>query len=138
MLIHSSCCPQVYYISKGTLKIANKQFCTLKNDYEMTLNGETTISPCEDSQDVPMVQCDFVSIADLESREKDAIVGERIPRPVRLASSVTSILIINCDGDSIVALRNKCVETQEVVVIITLMMNAILIMLMTVMAYGTD
>uniref|UniRef100_A0A8C1U5C4 Replication protein A subunit n=1 Tax=Cyprinus carpio TaxID=7962 RepID=A0A8C1U5C4_CYPCA len=65
---------KVYYISKGTLKIANKQFCTLKNDYEMTLNGETTISPCEDSQDVPMVQCDFVSIADLESREKDAIV----------------------------------------------------------------
>lgn len=65
---------KVYYISKGTLKIANKQFSSLKNDYEMTLNGETTISPCEDSHDVPMVQCDFVSIADLESREKDTIV----------------------------------------------------------------
>uniref|UniRef100_A0A672QIY0 Replication protein A subunit n=1 Tax=Sinocyclocheilus grahami TaxID=75366 RepID=A0A672QIY0_SINGR len=65
---------KVYYISKGTLKIANKQFSSLKNDYEMTLNGETTISPCEDSHDVPVVQCDFVSIADLESREKDTIV----------------------------------------------------------------
>ncbi|KAL0174532.1 hypothetical protein M9458_030500, partial [Cirrhinus mrigala] len=64
----------VYYISKGTLKIANKQFTSLKNDYEMTLNGETSIIPCEDSHDVPMVQCDFVSIADLESREKDAII----------------------------------------------------------------
>lgn len=66
----------MYYISKGSLKIANKQYTSLKNDYEMTLNGESTIIPCEDSQDVPMVQCDFVSIADLEAREKDAIVGE--------------------------------------------------------------
>ncbi|XP_066520386.1 replication protein A 70 kDa DNA-binding subunit [Hoplias malabaricus] len=65
---------KVYYISKGGLKIANKQYTSLKNDYEMTLNGESTIIPCEDSQDVPMVQCDFVSIADLEAREKDAIV----------------------------------------------------------------
>ncbi|XP_056330104.1 replication protein A 70 kDa DNA-binding subunit isoform X2 [Danio aesculapii] len=65
---------KVYYISKGTLKIANKQFSSLKNDYEMTLNGETSIIPCEDSHDVPMVQCDFVSIADLESREKDTIL----------------------------------------------------------------
>uniref|UniRef100_A0A671MKK6 Replication protein A subunit n=1 Tax=Sinocyclocheilus anshuiensis TaxID=1608454 RepID=A0A671MKK6_9TELE len=65
---------KVYYISKGTLKIANKQFSSLKNDYEMTLNGETSIIPCEDSHDVPKVQCDFVSIADLESREKDTIV----------------------------------------------------------------
>ncbi|KAG7484777.1 hypothetical protein MATL_G00054340 [Megalops atlanticus] len=65
---------KVYYISKGSLKIANKQYTSLKNDYEMTLNGESTIIPCEDSQDVPMVQCDFVSIADLESRDKDAII----------------------------------------------------------------
>uniref|UniRef100_A0A8C9VSL5 Replication protein A subunit n=1 Tax=Scleropages formosus TaxID=113540 RepID=A0A8C9VSL5_SCLFO len=65
---------KVYYISKGTLKIANKQYTSLKNDYEMTLNGESTIIPCEDTQDVPMVQCNFVSISDLETRDKDAIV----------------------------------------------------------------
>ncbi|XP_029303122.1 replication protein A 70 kDa DNA-binding subunit [Cottoperca gobio] len=65
---------KVYYISKGSLKIANKQYTSVKNDYEMTLNGDSTIIPCEDSSDVPMVQCDFVSIADLENREKDAIV----------------------------------------------------------------
>ncbi|KAM9734140.1 replication protein A 70 kDa DNA-binding subunit isoform 2-T2 [Menidia menidia] len=65
---------KVYYISKGSLKIANKQYSSVKNDYEMTLNGESTIIPCEDSCDVPMMQCDFVSIGDLESRDKDAIV----------------------------------------------------------------
>uniref|UniRef100_A0A3Q2X9B8 Replication protein A subunit n=1 Tax=Haplochromis burtoni TaxID=8153 RepID=A0A3Q2X9B8_HAPBU len=65
---------KVYYISKGSLKLANKQYTSVKNDYEMTLNGESTIIPCEDSCDVPMVQCDFVSIGDLENRDKDAIV----------------------------------------------------------------
>lgn len=42
----------------------------------MTLSGESTIIPCEDSRDVPVMQCDFVSIGDLENREKDAIVGK--------------------------------------------------------------
>ncbi|XP_038159321.1 replication protein A 70 kDa DNA-binding subunit [Cyprinodon tularosa] len=65
---------KVYYVSRGSLKIANKQYTSVKNDYEMTLNGESTVIPCEDSCDVPMVQCDFVSIGDLENREKDAIV----------------------------------------------------------------
>ncbi|KAM4589931.1 replication protein A 70 kDa DNA-binding subunit [Fundulus diaphanus] len=65
---------KVYYISKGSLKIANKQYTSVKNDYEMTLNGESSIIPCEDSCDVPMVQCDFVSIGDLENRDKDSIV----------------------------------------------------------------
>lgn len=50
----------------------------MKNDYEMTLNGESTVIPCEDHCDVPLVQCDFVSIGDLESKEKDSIVGKEV------------------------------------------------------------
>ncbi|KAI4815055.1 hypothetical protein KUCAC02_005221 [Chaenocephalus aceratus] len=65
---------KVYYISKGSLKIANKQYTSVKNDYEMTLSGESSIIPCEDDSDVPVLQCDFVSIGDLENREKDAII----------------------------------------------------------------
>lgn len=65
---------KVYYVSRGTLKIANKQYTSVKNDYEMTLNGESTVIPCDDSCDVPMVQCEFVSIGDLESRDKDAVI----------------------------------------------------------------
>ncbi|XP_041664731.1 replication protein A 70 kDa DNA-binding subunit [Cheilinus undulatus] len=65
---------KVFYISKCSLKMANKQYTSVKNDYEMTLNGESTIIPCEDSSDVPMVQCDFVSIGDLESRERDSVI----------------------------------------------------------------
>ncbi|XP_032360388.1 replication protein A 70 kDa DNA-binding subunit isoform X1 [Etheostoma spectabile] len=65
---------KVYYVSKGSLKIANKQYTSVKNDYEMTLNGDSSIIPCEEDCDVPVLQCDFVSIGDLENREKDAIV----------------------------------------------------------------
>ncbi|KAM4547218.1 replication protein A 70 kDa DNA-binding subunit-like [Fundulus diaphanus] len=65
---------KVYYISKATLKIANKQYTTLKNDYEITLHAHSSIVPCEDSQGIPTVQCDFVPIEELENRDKDAII----------------------------------------------------------------
>uniref|UniRef100_H2RLE2 Replication protein A subunit n=1 Tax=Takifugu rubripes TaxID=31033 RepID=H2RLE2_TAKRU len=65
---------KVYYISKATLKVANKQYNTLKHDYEMTLHAHSSIMPCADGQDIPAVQCDFVPIAELENRDKDAII----------------------------------------------------------------
>ncbi|XP_023272389.1 replication protein A 70 kDa DNA-binding subunit isoform X4 [Seriola lalandi dorsalis] len=65
---------KVYYISKATLKVANKQYTTLKNDYEMTLHAHSSIVPCDDSQDVPTLHCDFVPIAELENIDKDSII----------------------------------------------------------------
>ncbi|KAL2906012.1 Replication protein A 70 kDa DNA-binding subunit B [Bienertia sinuspersici] len=34
---------KVYYISKGTLKVANKRFNPIPNDYEMTLNENSVV-----------------------------------------------------------------------------------------------
>ena len=34
---------QVYFISRGRLRPANKQFNTTKNDYELTLNEDSGI-----------------------------------------------------------------------------------------------
>ncbi|KAG8590178.1 hypothetical protein GDO81_006669 [Engystomops pustulosus] len=65
---------KVYYFSKGTLKIANKQYTAVKNDYEMTFNSETTVIPCDDSSDVPMVQFEFVPISELENKNKDTLL----------------------------------------------------------------
>lgn len=42
----------------------------------MTLHAHTSIVPCADGQGIPTVQCDFVPIAELENRDKDAIVGK--------------------------------------------------------------
>ena len=90
----SICLSQIYYIAKGSLKIANKQYTSVKNDYEMTLNGESSIIPCEDSCDVPMVQCDFVSIGDLESRDKDSIVGKKLK--LKTIIQVSSLMFFVC------------------------------------------
>ncbi|KAL0597494.1 Replication protein A 70 kDa DNA-binding subunit [Plecturocebus cupreus] len=66
---------KVYYFSKGTLKIANKQFTAVKNDYEMTFNNETSVMPCEDDRHLPTVQFDFTGIDNLESKSKDSLVA---------------------------------------------------------------
>ncbi|XP_044142942.1 replication protein A 70 kDa DNA-binding subunit [Bufo gargarizans] len=65
---------KVYYFSKGTLKIANKQYTAVKNDYEMTFNSETSVIPCDDSSDVPTVQFEFVPVSELENRNKDTLL----------------------------------------------------------------
>uniref|UniRef100_G3TEZ6 Replication protein A subunit n=1 Tax=Loxodonta africana TaxID=9785 RepID=G3TEZ6_LOXAF len=65
---------KVYYFSKGTLKIANKQFTAVKNDYEMTFNNETSVMPCEDGHHLPTMQFDFTGIDDLENKSKDSLV----------------------------------------------------------------
>ncbi|VDD74949.1 unnamed protein product [Mesocestoides corti] len=60
---------KVYYISKATLKPANKQFNTTNNDYEMTLNSDTQIVPCDDGEEVsvPSTSFNFVPIGKLDS-----------------------------------------------------------------------
>lgn len=36
---------QVFYISKCSLRTANKKFTTIKNDYELFLNNDSLIEP---------------------------------------------------------------------------------------------
>lgn len=57
---------KVYYISKGTLKVANKQFKTVQNDYEMTLNENSEVEEvaCEASF-VPETKFNLVQIDQL-------------------------------------------------------------------------
>ncbi|GAB1863336.1 Replication protein A subunit [Camponotus japonicus] len=65
----------VYYISRCKLKTANKQFSTLKNDYEMTLTDDTMISPCHKNCDnIPIQQFDFCPISQVESKEQNDLI----------------------------------------------------------------
>lgn len=34
---------QIYYISRGSVKTANKKYTSLKNDYELSLNNDSEI-----------------------------------------------------------------------------------------------
>lgn len=53
---------KVYYISKGSLRVANKQFKTVQNDYEMTLNENAVVEEAEGESFIPPVQYNFVKI----------------------------------------------------------------------------
>ncbi|KAJ3673852.1 hypothetical protein LUZ60_005844 [Juncus effusus] len=71
---------KVYYISKGSLRIANKQFKTVRNDYEMTLNENAIVEEAEgDAVFIPETKFDFVKIDGLgsfvNSRELIDVIG---------------------------------------------------------------
>lgn len=66
----------MYYISRCTLKTANKQYSTLKNDYEMTMIDDTEILPCyENSDNIPMLQFNFCPISWIENKEQNDMIG---------------------------------------------------------------
>ncbi|XP_071721963.1 replication protein A 70 kDa DNA-binding subunit B-like [Rutidosis leptorrhynchoides] len=57
---------KVYYITKGTLKVANKQFKTVQNNYEMTLNENSLVEEASNEETfIPETKFDFVSIDQL-------------------------------------------------------------------------
>lgn len=66
----------IYMIAKCQLKAANKQFNTLKNDYEMTFGSDTVIQLCEedDNNSIPTVQYNFVPINTIAEMEDKSIV----------------------------------------------------------------
>ncbi|KAK8918529.1 hypothetical protein KSP39_PZI021340 [Platanthera zijinensis] len=71
---------KVYYISKGTLKLANKQFKTVQNDYEMTLNENSIVEEADgESAFIPETKYNFVKIDQLGSyvngRELVDVIG---------------------------------------------------------------
>uniref|UniRef100_A0A1I8QBZ9 Replication protein A subunit n=1 Tax=Stomoxys calcitrans TaxID=35570 RepID=A0A1I8QBZ9_STOCA len=71
---------KVYYISKCQLKPANKQYSTLKNDYEMTFTSDTVVQLCEDDDDggIPEVKYDLISIsrvANMEPKTSVDVIG---------------------------------------------------------------
>lgn len=80
---------KVYFITKGSLKTANKKFTNLKNDYEMSLNNDTLIEPCVEECDLPQLQFNFIKIKDIEQVNKDGIVD--ICGVVKSCADVTEI-----------------------------------------------
>ncbi|KAK1297102.1 hypothetical protein QJS10_CPB15g01423 [Acorus calamus] len=71
---------KVYYISRGALRVANKQFKTVQNDYEMTLNENSEVEEVVgECAFIPETKFNFVKIDDLgpyvNGRELADIVG---------------------------------------------------------------
>eukprot|EP01018_Ginkgo_biloba_P010292 Gb_17349 [translate_table: standard] len=71
---------KVYYISKGTLRVANKQFKTVENDYEMTLHASSEVEEVvEEGTQIPEFKYSFIKVDELgpyvNSRDLVDVIG---------------------------------------------------------------
>lgn len=65
----------VYFISKGKLKPANKKFNNLRNEYELQLDRDSIVNPCNDqSSDIPKMHFSFTLIEQILNSQKDDII----------------------------------------------------------------
>ncbi|KAF5306707.1 hypothetical protein FQR65_LT07262 [Abscondita terminalis] len=79
---------KVYYISKCQLKVVNKQFNNLKNDYEMTFTNETIVTECLDPvSNIPQTRYDFISIDKVAHIEVGTLIDI-----IGISKSVSDIL----------------------------------------------
>ncbi|CAA7054917.1 unnamed protein product [Microthlaspi erraticum] len=65
----------LYLVSKGTLRPAQRNFNHLNNDYEIMLDNASSIQQCyEEDAAIPRQQFSFRSIGDIESLQSNSIV----------------------------------------------------------------
>ncbi|GJQ99373.1 replication protein A 70 kDa DNA-binding subunit A-like protein [Tanacetum coccineum] len=79
----SSCCQflyqlkpgKVYFVSKGSVKPAQKAFNHLKNDHEIMLDSSSTIQPCyDDDTSIPQQQFNLRQIAEIEGLDNISVL----------------------------------------------------------------
>ncbi|CAN6313601.1 unnamed protein product [Urochloa humidicola] len=97
---------KVYYVSKGSLRIANKQFKTVKNDYEMTLNENAVVEEAEGETFIPQVQYNFVKIDQLGSY----VNGRELVDIVGVLQNVSSTMSVRRKAD------NETIPKRDIVV----------------------
>ncbi|TVU47936.1 hypothetical protein EJB05_07554 [Eragrostis curvula] len=97
---------KVYYISKGSLRIANKQFKTVQNDYELTLNENAVVEEAEGETFIPPVQYNFVKIDQLGSY----VNGRELVDLVGVVQSVSPTLSVRRKLD------DKMIPKRDIVV----------------------
>lgn len=66
---------KLFYISKCQVKMANKKFCSLNNNYELTFTNETQIIPCnDDDSSIPKLQFNFSSLSTIQDAEPGTLL----------------------------------------------------------------
>ncbi|CAI9740572.1 A 70 kDa DNA-binding subunit-like [Octopus vulgaris] len=65
---------KAYYVSRATLKMANKKFSSVQNDFEMTFNSDTVIELCTENTNLPTITYDFKPLKDLGQIEPNTII----------------------------------------------------------------
>ncbi|KAH7366539.1 hypothetical protein KP509_18G083500 [Ceratopteris richardii] len=98
---------KVYYISKGSLRVANKQYSTVKNDYEMTLNVNSEVEEAlDEKKKIPEFCYNVVKIDGLGPH----VNGRELIDVIGVVQSVSGILSIRRK------LSNEEVPKREIVI----------------------
>jgi hypothetical protein len=63
-----ACAHQAYTISKGTLKLANKKFSKVDNDYEISLTNASIVEPASE-ESFPSLLGRFAPLSHIAQRE---------------------------------------------------------------------
>lgn len=64
----------IFYFSGGKIKMANRKFSNVDNDYEVTFDQHSEISPAPEDGDIQQMQYSFKKIALIEAMPADANV----------------------------------------------------------------
>ncbi|KAG7605014.1 Replication protein A 70 kDa DNA-binding subunit C [Arabidopsis thaliana] len=89
----------VYLISRGNLKPAQKNFNHLPNDYEIHLDSASTIQSCEDDGTIPRYHFHFRNISDIENMENN--------------STTDLIGIVSSISPTVAIMRKNLTEVQK-------------------------
>lgn len=82
---------QVYIISKGALKLANKKFTTIPNEYELTLNDDAEVEYVGEDNAIESQRFEFVRIEQIPSIPAEEVLDLiGIVKSVSPISSITS------------------------------------------------
>ena len=65
---------KVYLISNGRVKVANKRFSALDNDYELSFSRNTTVQMMSEDRRISHIQYNFVPISAVNDKAK----GDRV------------------------------------------------------------
>ena len=81
----------VYYFSGGRLKVANKKYTSIKNNYEITFDQHSEIRPASDTGNIKAIMYNFKKMGELEEAAVDTnvdVIG--VVKDVGQCSSFTS------------------------------------------------
>ncbi|CAE7408516.1 RPA1C, partial [Symbiodinium microadriaticum] len=65
---------KVYTFSGGRLKVGDRKYSTMRNEYELTFDANSEIQHCADDNDIKTMNYNFMKISDLPQVEANATV----------------------------------------------------------------
>lgn len=65
---------QCYYVSKCQIKVANKQYSNVNNDYEMSIDVNSVFQPCTDGSAAPALRYTFVELSRLYEAQVNSFI----------------------------------------------------------------